>query len=307
VVRDGKWLEGVTGREALFSQPVRYAFRPDEWQRSVDADTLLTTTGALTNQFFFVKYGDRLGHGSNSAIRSMTIAMNHGGEFVDVLQLRASATQLVGTAGVQFAVAETGPRGMTSVLGSGSASLTTRWRQAHGSTTAAFKRTVELLDNGSTMSITDSSPGYRLQTTLAPPLGMAIVSLQIQGQVARMCLTEIGGSEPCLRVYVSQPDAVLSAAPGGLSVRTTTSTRLSLFVTDLTAGGASVGLAILDPAQIVREHDVRAAILVRTDPAYAARSRRLSSLGFHSVGPAGIYDVMVRGTTGAGPAAGPGS
>ncbi len=37
-VREGKWVEGLTGREALFSQPVRYAFRPNEWQRSVDAD-----------------------------------------------------------------------------------------------------------------------------------------------------------------------------------------------------------------------------------------------------------------------------
>ena len=55
-VRDGKWLEGLTGREALFSLPVRYAVRPDEWQRSVDADTILRSSAALTNQFYFVKF-----------------------------------------------------------------------------------------------------------------------------------------------------------------------------------------------------------------------------------------------------------
>ena len=43
-VRDGKWLEGLTGREALFGQPVRYAFRPAEWQRSADADALLRSS-----------------------------------------------------------------------------------------------------------------------------------------------------------------------------------------------------------------------------------------------------------------------
>ncbi|MDQ4041408.1 MAG: hypothetical protein M3141_06620, partial [Actinomycetota bacterium] len=43
-VREGKWIEGLTGRPALFSQSVRYAFRSDEWQRSTDADALLRST-----------------------------------------------------------------------------------------------------------------------------------------------------------------------------------------------------------------------------------------------------------------------
>ena len=43
-VREGKWIEGLSGLPALFNQPVRYAFRPGEWQRNADADALMRST-----------------------------------------------------------------------------------------------------------------------------------------------------------------------------------------------------------------------------------------------------------------------
>jgi hypothetical protein len=295
-VREGKWLEGMTGREALFSQPVRYAFRADEWQRSIDADVLSRSTAALTNQFFFVKFSNRVGSSATSAVTGMTIAMNHGGEFVDVLQLAQGSTQLIGAAPPTLS-AETGPDGMSTGLTTTTATLTTHWRQARGTVTAAFDRSVQLLDGGSTMSVTDSSPGYRLTTQLRPPLGMAMTSVLVDGREARICMTLIGDQQPCVRIWVTQADATLTATTQGITLATSTSSRLEFYITDLTPGGTSAGLNVLDPARLMAEHNVRAAILVRIDPAYGERSRRLEALGFHELPPVGIYAVLVRGAT----------
>src|SRR4029079_9632348 len=93
-VRDGKWVEGLTGREALFNLPVRFAVRPDEWQRSVDADTILRSSAALTNQFYFVKFSEPASTGSATAPGAITISMKHGGELGYALPLQQSATHL---------------------------------------------------------------------------------------------------------------------------------------------------------------------------------------------------------------------
>jgi hypothetical protein len=63
-------------------------------------------------------------------------------------------------------------------------------------------------------------------------------------------------------------------------------------VTDLTAGGASSGLRLLDPAALVDTYHVGAAIL-RRDTSYETRRARLELLGFHVARAEGPYIVMV--------------
>lgn len=298
-VRDGKWLEGVTGREALFSQPVRYAFRTDEWQRSVDADVLLRSSAAMTNQFFFVRYADRNGIGPLATPSGLTIAMNHGGEFVDVLQQAPVDTVLTAKDGIHW-VAESGPHGMSSTLTTAAASMTTAWGQVRGAATVSFTRTIGLLDSGSTLTLTDDSPGHQVQTLLRPAPGVAITSLLVQGREAQACFTAIGDRQPCVRIWSAEPDSVLEATDAGLAVHTTSSTRLQLLITDLTPGGASVGLNVLDPATLVADHDVRAAILVQTDPAFDGREKRLEALGFRMARSIGLYAVLLRDVPAAG-------
>jgi hypothetical protein len=292
-VRDGKWLEGMTGREALFSQPVRYAFRTDEWQRSIDAEALLRSSAAMTNQFFFVRYADRSGTGALSTPSGLTISMNHGGEFVDVLQQGPADTHLTAKDKVNW-VGEAGPQGMSTRLTRTAASLTTSWHQARGSATVSFSRTVALLSNGSTLTLTADSPGHLIQTVLRPASGIALTSLLVAGREAEACFTLIGDRQPCVRIWSGEPDAVLQATDAGLAVRTTTSTRLELYVTDLTPGDASVGLKIIDPATLLAQRDVRGAILVQTDPAFDGRRTRLESLGFELKQSVGLYAVFIR-------------
>jgi hypothetical protein len=291
-VRDGKWLEGLTGREALFDLPVRYAVRPDEWQRSVDAQTILRTSGALTNEFYFVKLSDLASNGTGAAPAATTIAMNHGGEFVDVLQLRRSDTKLIGASRTWPAL--TGPVEAEQSIGPSSATYVTRWEQSHGARSAAFSRTVTVLAGGSTMSIVDNAPGYRIQSLLRPAYGVTFTSVGLDGREARLCLPRVGEQEPCIDLWASEPDAQLRSTPDGIVAETTTSTQLSLYLTDITAGGSSVSLGVIDPAAVAARHDLKAAILLASDPVFLSRRARLEALGFGIVSQIGPYAVFQR-------------
>jgi len=291
-VRDGKWVEGLTGREALFNLPVRYAVRPVEWQRSVDADTILRSSAALTNQFYVVRFSDPVSAGGRTAPSAMTISMNHGGEFVDVLELHQADTQMIGS--TRTWTAQAGPVRTEARLTAQSATYETHWRQSRGSTSASFSRSVTALDDGSTLSLIDTAPGRTIQSVLRPASGMAFTSVSIDGRKATLCLTRVGDLEPCLQLWASQSDAALRSTSRGLAIQTTTSTQLSLYVTDLTAGGDSVGLGLLEPTALVDRHDVKAAILLAIDPAFGDRSVRLEALGFHLVKQFGPYAVLQR-------------
>lgn len=291
-VRDGKWLEGLTGREALFNLPVRYAVRPDEWQRSVDADTILRSSAALTNQFYFVRFSDPVSSGVRTVPATTTIAMNHGGEFVDVLELRQADTQMIGA--TRTWTAEAGPVGTQARLAAQSATYQTRWNQSRGSTSASFSRGVTVLDDGSTLSLIDSAPGRAIQSVLRPAPGMAFTSVGIDGRKASLCLTRIGDQDPCLQLWASEPDAELQSTSRGLTIHTTTSSQLSLYITDLTAGGDSVGLGLIEPSAVVEHRDIKAAILLAIDPAFDDRRLRLEALGFHLVRQIGPYAVLQR-------------
>lgn len=289
-VRDGKWLEGLTGREALFNLPVRFAVRPDEWQRSVDADTILRSSAALTNQFYFVKFSAPASARRASVPAATTISMNHGGEFVDVLQLRPADTHLIGAS--RRWTAQAGAVGTDASLAATSATYRTRWAQARGKQSASFSRTVTVVDQGSTMSVIDNAPRYRIESVLRPASGAAFTSVSIDGRKARLCLARVGEQEPCLELWASEPDAQLRSTSQGLVVRTTKSTQLSLYLTDLTAGGDSVGLGLIDPAAVVARRDVKAAILLATDPAFDDRRARLEAVGLHLVRQIGPYAVF---------------
>jgi hypothetical protein len=226
----------------------------------------------------------------------MTISMNHGGEFVDVLQLRQADTHLIGTS--RTVSAEAGPVGTDGSQDATSATYRTLWEQSRGAESASFSRTVSVADQASTMSVIDNAPGYRIESVLRPAPGLAFTSVSIDGREARLCVARIGEQEPCLELWASEPDAQLRSTSQGIAVETTTSTQLSLYLTDLTAGGDSVGLGLVDPGAVVARHDVKAAILLATDPAFDDRRTRLEALGLQLVRQIGPYAVFQGDGTG---------
>src|SRR5437763_6964769 len=214
-----------------------------------------------------------------SAPRVLLIAANHGGVFVDLLQIQASDTKIT-TPGSVVSVAEAGPKSVTTNIGPQAASIRTTWSHAVGKAAISYDQTVTLLKNGSTLSITATAPRNHLQTQLKPVGGMAFTSAHVTGQEADVCLTQIGDREPCLRIWASQPDVVVAVSDRGLSVESKTSSTIRLYVTDLTAGPPSVGLKVIDPRNLVARYRISAALLSLTDPIYPARRQRLEALGF---------------------------
>ena len=102
------------------------------------------------------------------------------------------------------------------------------------------------------------------------------------------------GSTPCLRFRAADEGRLSSDGAGGIRIRSTDAGVIDVLVTALTAGNASVGLGLLDPADVAADHDVLAAVLYKPDPAYAGRVARLAALGFREDRSFGPYGVLVR-------------
>jgi hypothetical protein len=297
-VREGKWIEGITGRAALFSLPVRYAFRAAEWQRSVAADTLLRSSSALTNGYFFAKF-----ESSNGAIpRGLLLASNHGGEFVDLLRSDARQTQIMGKGPnrVIASLASLRPTGVRRVSASHVASIRTTWRGTSSGKLFAYTESVAASETSRMIDIveqvTTSLPVAGIQLQLRPPLGVHIEAIAIDGRSADLTFSRYGQMQPRVRVSVPDGPAVIqSIEGGGVLIRSTGSKRLHVELTALSAAGPSVGASVLYPPQIVEDYHVGAAVLVTVDPTYPDRIRRLEALGFHAALRSGMYEVLVRG------------
>ncbi|HEX7171128.1 MAG TPA: hypothetical protein VF365_00815 [Candidatus Limnocylindria bacterium] len=291
-VRDGKWLEGLTGREALFSQPVRYAFRSGEWQRSSDADALLRSSATLTSGYVTALFIDAVG--SERRVPSdLLVRTNHGGEFVDVLRLPPRATSIAAD-GPGVTADGLVPIRTAHDTTERAATVRTVWERP-GEDGFTFIQAVTTYVEGTTVRILQQVPGHRLSTVLSPAFGVTMTTLEIAGSEAVACFTELGGTAPCVRINAAQPDARLRAtSDGGLEVDSGTTSRIDLLITALTAGDASVGLGLLQPAELVEAYDVGAALLNAADPSYPSRRARLESLGFEEARTFGPYRVLLR-------------
>lgn len=295
-VREAKWFEGLTGRSALFSSQVRYAFRPIEWERSLAADALLRGNLTLANEAFILTMSDGAAASDGPQPRSLLIAMNHGGEFVDLLRLVPATNAIIDEDGATIATLPAmRPAGFERALDADRATATTRWWGARRGSAVAYRQSVSVERGAMSFDMdlrvdTDLAVGG-LQVEFRPPAGVAVVDVRASGGTAEVTFARVGRTEPRIRLTVAG-GTITETAERGLLVATT-GRDLALRVTDLTPGGPSTSLALLDPPQIVADYDIGAVIL-RRDPAYDARRARLELLGFHVARAEGPYIVMVR-------------
>jgi hypothetical protein len=290
-VREGKWIEGLTGRESLFSQPVRYAFRRAEWQRSLEADTLMRSTLALTSGYVGAFFTDVITRGDSEAPANLVLQANHGGEMIDLLRLRPTDTLLMGH-GAKTPSSTLAPQRSVEKVSDRQISVSTVWNDSRGA--SALTQSVTIWRDGTALRLALLSPENRIATILRPA-GLSITSLATRGHETNVCFTEFAGSQPCVRIWASQPDVTLRPmANGALRIETWRSDRLNLLVTALTTGKASVGLNLLHPDDVIEARNVGAALLYSLDPAYSARARRLERLGFSEAFATGPYRVLLR-------------
>jgi hypothetical protein len=291
-IATGEWLEGLTGRAALFQNKVHYQFRPGEWQRSVDADVLQNATAALTNEFFLVEYSGRAGSGAAAAPVNLVIAANHGGEFVDLLTLAHQDT-FIGPQSGETSLASLSAMGTATTHIDTEATIRTEWRGSGSTAAISFARTVRLARADPTLWLTDATPSGET-SVLYPAPGIAFTSVETRANQAHVCFSRRGTSVPCLDLAVLAVDAAIERSEGGGLLVRGAAGGLELQITDLTAGGAFVGLGLLDPRELVTKYNVGAAILDAYDPSYDETGERLSALGFRVSIVDGMYAVLLR-------------
>lgn len=298
--RDAKWIEGLTGRSALFSQAVRYAFRPMEWQRSADADALLRSTDTITSGFVSAQFTDVLRLGADTVPAGLIVEANHGGEMLGLLRLAPTATTLI--AGDRSVTSsDLAPLRVTRQRTDRQARIVTVWGGMR-TDPLTYTQAVTAWRDGTSLEIEQRAPDHRIASVFTPAPGRSITSLEIDAvdRSAVACFTQVGASEPCVRIRASQDDARLSEAPGGgIRVATTTSEKLDILVTALSAADAAVGLQLIHPAEVADRYAIGGAVLYATDPAYEARLRRLEAIGFREMRAFGAYRVLTRPAGGA--------
>ncbi len=297
-VREAKWIEGLTGRPALFSNAFRYSFRAEEWERSLAADTVLRSSGAVVSPFFFARL-TALGT-EQSAPHGLIIAANHGGEFLDLLSLAPDQTRILSPdpdAPVLATQTNLAADGRAVTTTDDGIEVSTAWTGERRDATVSFIQSVALQDGSSVLAlqagVQTTLPVSGLELELRPVAGVHVRSITIDGQEATIAFTPYGPGEPRLRVVlVDGTGALQRTADDGLRV-VTTGRSAHLLVTDLTgAGGApstpsngstrrrwSTSTTVHGPAR---------------DPTLDARIARMESLGFTSIQDFGFYQLMVR-------------
>ena len=300
-VREGKWIEGVTGRAALFSQPVRYTFRPTERQRSLAADAIVRSTLALASHDFFLKFSYGASNGQRMVPRGLIVGANHRGEFLDLLQIPSSEVRVLGTGGpddTRATLLGSRPQGIDQSVAQNEAVISTTWIGGQQEGALTLTETTVLHDSPSfelidqVAAATQPIGGVELQ--LWPLLPTTAARVDGSGQQADLYFPQAGLEEPHLRIDVVGANGVVYLGQDGiLTVRSATD-QVHLQVTDLTTGEGTSSVQILDPAQLVQDYDVAAVLLIRYDPAFEAREQRIEDLGYRLGLSAGAYALMVR-------------
>ena len=295
-VREAKWIEGLTGRPALFSSQIRYAFRTIEWERGLAASALLRGNLSLANESFFLTMTDGAPTDAGAQPRSIIIGANHGGEYVDLLRLVPASMAIVAADGSTVAsLPALVARGIETTSAPDRLATTSHWTGNRAGSPVDLTQVVAIA-RGTTWFDLDlhadsGMPIGGLIMELRPPSGVALTNVESANGTAELTFARYGRDEPRLRLDVS--GGTITWAPSGGLLIAVSGPDLSLRVTDLTAGGASTSLRLLDPRLLIADYDVGAAIL-RRDPAYEDRRRRLELLGFHVAHVDGPYVVMVR-------------
>ncbi|MFN2483790.1 MAG: hypothetical protein ABR509_02475 [Candidatus Limnocylindria bacterium] len=296
-VREGKWLEGLTGRAALFSSAIRYSFRAEEWRRSLASETLLRSGGAIVNRYFLALLSDV--DATVGAPRSVTVAANHGGEYVDLLQTVPSQTLILAGANEPpvARLSNLAPLRRDDHADRDSARVTMRWAGERERREVMFRQTLSLLADASTLELVFAAetrvPIDGFSVTFRPARSAELSSFTAIDREVELRFGSVAGVEPRLRVVVGrgasldvERDGTLRVGSSGVPVR--------VLVTDLTASPSDdIGVSILRPQELVERYRLDAAVLPM-DALYAPRAERLATLGFAEAAEVGPYGILQR-------------
>ena len=297
--REGKWIEGLTGRAALFSMPTRFTFRSEERDRSAAAETLLRSSASMANEFLFVKFPKPGG----AALQDPWISINHGGEYVELVRLPPTLTKISLNSHGSIAQVTLAELTVTSVETSereDSVEMRATWHGTVGGASVSYKRTVHLARGSKSVEITDEvTSGLEvtaMEAEVRPTLKEAAPATLLHDGSGEFTFPKLGNTKP--RLQVGAPGQTVSMKPGAANsivVRAAKSARLHLQLSAPEPGEPVYGLGLLMPDQLVEEYNIGGVLLVR-DSTMNARMKRLSAVGFRKKLDLDHYVVMIRDT-----------
>ena len=222
--REGKWLEGLTGRAALFSSQVRYAFRPVEWSRSLAADALLRGNLSLANEAFVVTLTDGVATPTGQQPRAISFTVNHGGDDVELLREVVGSTVVRDATGASIAsLPNLAPAGLDREVTADRVAATTTWTVKRGGQPFDTDRPPRWSGASRRQPFPRRSIGARpvgsLELELRPPPGVTIVNVATSGGIADVTFARIGRTEPRLRVSVVGGSIAQSETAASFSAR----------------------------------------------------------------------------------------
>lgn len=305
--REGKWIEGLTGKECLFAMPTRYSFRTKERARSIAADTLLRSTTSLSNEYFFVKYVDSKNAQSGSVPRQPWISANHQGEYMDLVRLLPTECAVIAgdsQGGVLATLNSLYAKNVEVTRSEDLLEFSTRWDGERRGGVLSYTSTMLIPPNSKTIhlieEVVSSVPIQAIEVQIRPTPGMNIVGYEVMGDYVDLIFPENSAGQPVLRIHSSEHGSEFEALEEGILIRSSASSRLHLELTILTAGSPIYQTDYLEPAELVDRYGVEAVILMQGS-SLEPRMARLALLGFQkdedmSVGE---YVVLRREVAGA--------
>lgn len=296
--RAGKWVEGLTGAPALFSNKTRYSFRSDEWERSVAADAMVRSTTALVNGLVSAKYMGSAEASRGDVPRELLLGVNHDGEWLDLLRLPDASARVLSdgqSAGTLATLGKLEPVSVEREQTADAVVVRTTFRGMRAGHLVTWVRTVSIGRDSPVADVVDEvttdAAMDGIETEVTSYVGKTVPG-EVQGGILTARYPNAGNRQPVVEVRVVDGGGAVEQRDGRFFAHTT-GTRMHVQLEAHTAGAPISKLQVLYPHQLMEDYHVGAAILKR-DGAMEERLRRLEALGLRIVMDAGAYVLLAR-------------
>lgn len=295
--RDGKWIEGLTGEDAMFASPTRYSFREIEWMRSLAATSLIRSTTTVANDAWLGMYTGSAYGPREDIPRGLLLAMSHDGEFLDVLRFPEGETAVFANGQPLARLQNLDPVAAQRIETPGMAALRTSWQGQRGTETIGWTRGLFASPDGSEITLSDTvaidgpSPIDAIEQRIAFTGLYQVVTAEVDGNSVILHFAQAGRREPIVRITVEEAGGTIAADDDGLTIRVPDSQTMTLRIASETSAELTPGAVLLYPHQTLADLNIGAAVLTQ-GPATAERVERLRALGLVVVRETDNYILM---------------
>lgn len=291
----GKWIEGLTGIETVFSIPTRFSFRENELARSVVADTVIRSRMAMTNGTVSAKYIESAPAANGEVPREVVITANHDGEWADLLRLRDSDTFLLLIDGTTLRHRDLQAVSVERIETEDVVQVTTAWTSAPGTHLVNWVRTVSIAKDTNVVDVVDEvqspTPVQQIIVGFGPFSGGELGRTDVAPGTTLFTFPRLGERQPLMEVRLPEGGMVTTMG-SRFAVVASETTRLHTQFAAQTASRPIHELALLYPPELLAEYNV-GAVLLEKGTAYPERLKRMEALGFRPEIEAGQYVLLV--------------